>query len=346
MQAYAIADPLTPRLAAMEVPPAPLPGPKEVRVAMTAGSINPIDRLIATGYGAALLNPHRRYPRILGRDGVGVITAVGSAVQGLRVGQRVVLALSPRRDGSYAEQVTVPATCACIVSERMSNDVAATIGYAGSTVVQALRAAELEPATARGRRLLIHGASGGLGTIAVQMAAHWGARVTAVCSARNHDWIRQLGASATMDYEEALGLQTLPADSVIDFATPATEDGDRRRAPLLAALQRTPGRRFYATTIAPTLGLITRHGLASGLLRAGMDYAVRRADASLHGLRFRQLLFSESASALSLVADFFSKPEVQSVVRRELEADQLPMQFSDAAETRIPGKTLIRLPST
>lgn len=346
MQTYAIADPLTPRLIAMEAPPAPLPGPKEVRVAMTASSINPIDRLIATGYGAALLNPHRRYPRILGRDGVGVITEVGSAVQGLRVGQRVALALSPRRDGTYAEQVTVPAACACVVSEGISNDVAATIGYAGSTAAQALRTAELQPATARGRRLLIHGASGGLGTIAVQMAARWGARVTAVCSAPNHAWLRQLGASETMDYEEALSLQTLPADSVIDFATPASEDRDRHRAPLLAALQRTPGRRFYATTITPTLGLVTRHGLASGLLRAGVGYAVRRADASRHGLRLRQVLFSESPGALSLVVDFFSKPGAQSVVRRELDADKLPMQFTDAAQTRIPGKTLIRLPST
>ncbi|KQW64911.1 hypothetical protein ASC92_05640 [Variovorax sp. Root411] len=310
---------------------------------MTASSINPIDRLLATGYGAVLVNPRGRFPRILGRDGVGTVMATGSAVSHLRVGQRVMLAVSPRRDGTYAEQVTIPGACACALGETMTDDAAAVVGYAGSTAVQALRAADLDPVRARGRRLLIHGASGGLGTIAVQMAAGWGAQVTAVCSTRNHAWLKELGASRTMDYEEARGLQTLPADSVIDFATPASEGGDRRHDPLLAALQRTDGRRVYATVITPTLGLVTRHGLLPGLLRAGADLAWRKASASLNGVRYRQVLFREESEALARLVDFFSKAQAQSVVQRVLAAPALPTEFSESTAPRIPGKTLVHL---
>lgn len=343
MLAYAIADRTAFRLSALQVPPAPPPGPKEVRVTMTASSINPIDRLVAGGYGAPLINPRQRFPRILGRDGVGLVTAVGSAVEHLRVGQRVMLAVSPRRDGTYAEQVTLPAVCACALDENIPDDVAATVGYAGSTAIQALQAADLDPARALGRRLLIHGASGGLGAIAVQIAARWGARVTAVCSGRNHAWLRQLGAAQSMDYEEARSLRTLPADTVINFATPASEDENRRNDPLLAALQRTDGRRIYATVITPTLGLVTRHGLVPGLLRAGSDLALRKAGALVHGTRYRQVLFNEDPEALSLLVDFFSKPGAQSVVRRTLDADALAAEFSDRVAPRVPGKTLVQL---
>lgn len=342
MLAYAIADRATSRLTALDVSPARMPGPTEVKVRMTASSINPIDRLLVTGHGSALLNPRGDFPRVLGRDGVGLIVAIGSAVRHLRVGQRVVLAVSPRRNGTYAEQVTLPAVCACAVDDTLIDDVAAVIGYAGSTAVQALRTADVDPDKARGRRVLIYGASGGLGTIAAQMAVQWGAQVTAVCASRNHAWLKELGASRTMDYEEAGSLRTLPADTVIDFATPSSEgSGDRGHDPLLAALQRSDGRRAYATVITPTLGLVTRYGVVPGLLRAGADLARRKAGALMHGVRYRQVLFREDAKALATVADFFSQPLARSVVRRALAAEALPVEFSGGTELRVPGKTLV-----
>lgn len=343
MLAYAIAHRAHSRLSAVQIVPSSTLAPTEVRVGMAASSINPIDRLLVKGYGSALVNPRGHFPRILGRDGVGTIMAIGSAVRHLQVGQRVVLAISPRRDGTYAEQVTIPGSCACAIGDALSNNDAAVIGYAGSTAVQALWAAELDPEGSQGRRVLIHGASGGLGTIAVQMAARWGAQVTAVCSRRNHAWLQELGASQTMDYEEALGLRVLPADSVVNFATPEPELGGRRADPLLAALQRTPGRRAYATVITPTLGLVTRHGVIPGLLRAGVDLAWRKAGASLDMVRYRQVLFREDPKALSMVVDFFSSPAAKSVVQRTLAAEALPAEFSDSAEVRTPGKTLVHL---
>lgn len=343
MLAYAIADRAHSRLSAVQIFPASTLAPTEIRVEMEASSINPIDRLLVKGYGSALVNPRGHFPRILGRDGVGTITAIGSAVRHLHVGQRVVLAVSPRRDGTYAEQVTIQSSCACAISDALASDAAAVIGYAGSTAVQALWAAYLDPAGSQGRRLMIHGASGGLGTIAVQIAARWGAQVTAVCSRRNHAWLKELGASQTMDYEEALGLRVLPADSVVNFATPDSKGSDRRADPLLAALQRTDGRRAYATVITPTLGLVTQHGVVPGLLRAGVDLARRKAGALLNNVRYSQVLFREDPKALATVVDFFSTPGAQSVVRRAIAAETLPAEFSDNAELRTPGKTLVHL---
>lgn len=191
-------------LHAAEVP-RPEPGPHEVLVAVRAAAVNAADWHIMRGdpLVARLLSPAyfgRTGPkaRIRGRDFAGEVVAVGAEVTRFRVGDEVFGDLGGA-DGAFAEYVCAPAA----LMERKPMDLsfaqAAAIPLAGTTALAGLRdAARVRP----GQRVLINGASGGVGTFAVQLAKHFGAEVTGVCRTRNLDQTRSLGADHVIDYTE------------------------------------------------------------------------------------------------------------------------------------------------
>lgn len=137
---------------------------------------------------------------ILGCDLPGVVEAVGSGVTRFKVGDEVMGELGSHGWGTFAEQVCAPETALALKPQRVSFEEAAAAPLAGVTALQALRTyGKLKP----GESVLINGASGGVGTYAVQLAKVMGAKVTAVCSHRNIELARSLGADAVIDYEKA-----------------------------------------------------------------------------------------------------------------------------------------------
>ncbi len=155
-----------------------------------------------------------RAPRqpVLGRDVAGVVEAVGEGVDAFAVGDEVI----GTARGSFAELATVPVTR--LARKPFGTDVAAaaTLPISGATALQALRdAGRVSP----GQRVLVIGASGGVGTYAVQIAKALGAEVTAVCSAAKADLVRSLGASAVIDYaREDVDREPGRYDVVLDIA--------------------------------------------------------------------------------------------------------------------------------
>jgi NADPH:quinone reductase len=174
--------------------PRPEPKTGEVVVAVHAAGVNPVDAQNRTDGAWAALEP----PVIPGYDFSGVVERVGDRAAGWAVGDEVFGALPVRvtRSGSYAEYVAVPAETIAPKPERLSHVEAAAAPVAACTAHEALRRLRLAP----GEWLLIHGAGGGVGTFAVQIAAHSGARVLAVASARHHELLGELGAEACIDY--------------------------------------------------------------------------------------------------------------------------------------------------
>jgi NADPH2:quinone reductase len=189
----------------------------EVLVAIHAAGVNPVDAQNRTDGAWAELEP----PVIPGYDFSGVVERVGDRAAGWAVGDEVFGALPVRvtRFGSYAEYVAVPAETIAPKPARLSHIEAAAAPVAACTAHEALRRLRLEP----GEWLLLHGAGGGVGTFAVQIAARSGARVLAVASARHHELLGELGAKACIDYtqervEEAARLITGgEVDAVADF---------------------------------------------------------------------------------------------------------------------------------
>lgn len=175
--------------------PAPVPAAGEVLIDVYAGSINPIDWKIRSGMLKGVFPA--KLPMITGRDGAGVISAVGEGVDPARIGQRICF-LAARGVGAWAEQIVLPAPLAVQIPDSLSFTDAAALPLAGlSAWAMLVAAAEIGP----GMRVLIHAAAGGVGTLAVQIARARGAEVFATCSARNADYVRALGANVVIPYD-------------------------------------------------------------------------------------------------------------------------------------------------
>lgn len=181
--------------------PKPTPKPGQVLVKIHAAAINSADNRLLAGkppmirlMGYGLFKPKHT---ILGSDIAGYVEVVGSGVTTFEPGDAVYGDLSNFGMGGFAEYVSVPESTLVPMPASLSAVDAAAIPLAGVTALQALRdKGSLES----GERVAIYGASGGVGTFAVQIARIMGAHVTAIASAGKLDMLRELGASHVIDY--------------------------------------------------------------------------------------------------------------------------------------------------
>jgi NADPH:quinone reductase-like Zn-dependent oxidoreductase len=175
----------------------PSPGPHDVLVAVHAASVNRADMLVTTGRPSILRVVFGlRRPRVpvRGRDLAGTVATVGGAVTGFGPGDEVY---AETTTGSFAEYACVPERLLAPKPTNLTFEHAAAVPLAAVTALQGLRdVGQLQP----GQAVLINGASGGVGTFAVQIAKALGADVTGVCSTRNVELVRSLGADHVIDY--------------------------------------------------------------------------------------------------------------------------------------------------
>lgn len=180
--------------------PTPTPQDDEVLIKVEAASVNAADwRMLRAKPFLARLDVGLLTPRnkILGFDVAGRVTAVGRAVKQFAVGDEVFGNLFELRGGAFAEYVAVPERLLVRKPAKLSFEQAAAVPMAAVTALRGLREhKQLQP----GHTVLINGASGGVGTFAIQIAKAFGAEVTAVVSARNVELARTLGADHVIDY--------------------------------------------------------------------------------------------------------------------------------------------------
>lgn len=192
----------------------PVPKGDEVLVRVRAAAVNIGDwhLLRAIPYvirlGLGLRRPRRQTP---GRDIAGYVEAVGSDVKDFRPGDEVF----GWGNGAFAEYVCTSETNLLPRPANVTLEQAAAVGDSAFTALAAVRdQGRVQP----GQRVLINGASGGVGTFAVQIAKAFGAHVTAVCSTRNVDMVRSLGADQVIDYQQEDFAQTEhPYDVMLDL---------------------------------------------------------------------------------------------------------------------------------
>ncbi|MFN3334812.1 MAG: NAD(P)-dependent alcohol dehydrogenase [Caldilinea sp.] len=178
----------------------PEPKEGEVLVKIHAASVNALDWHLLTAdiflvrFGEGLFKPKRNR---LGADLAGRVEAMGSGVTQFKPGDAVYGDIEPFGSGAFAEYAVMPAKALAPKPADLTFAEAATLPIAGLTALQGLRDVGKIQA---GQRVLINGASGGVGTFAVQIAKSFGAEVTAVCSTRNVEQARVLGADHVIDY--------------------------------------------------------------------------------------------------------------------------------------------------
>lgn len=197
--------------------PIPEPAADEILLRMISAGTNPLDYKIRDGSsGAAKKLTAADFPLILGREGCGVIEALGADVTGFEVGQTVFgMPDLTHRAGCYAEYAVLPANCLAPVP-----DGADPIVFGGTALVlsTAITAALDQGRVQAGDKVLVHGGSGGVGQLIVQLCVRAGAEVWATASTRNQDRLRELGAHpvdyATQDVFQVTPMMDLIVDCV------------------------------------------------------------------------------------------------------------------------------------
>ncbi|WP_406048135.1 NAD(P)-dependent alcohol dehydrogenase [Kribbella sp. NBC_00889] len=240
----------------------PVPADREVLVRVRAASVNARDWHVLRGdpYVArpsADLGWRRPNVPIRGTDFAGTVEAFGPAVTGVQLGDEVY----GEAPGAFAEYVAVHVESFETKPANLSHEQAAAIPLAANTALIGLRdTAKLQP----GQRLLINGASGGVGTFAVQIGKAMGAEVTGVCSTGNVDLVRSLGADDVVDYRQTDFSRTgQKYDIVLDLVGNRSLTALRRALVRRGTLLLSGGGLFTGGSLFGPLGLIVRGKLSA-----------------------------------------------------------------------------------
>lgn len=310
----------------------PVPGRGEALLRVEVTSLNAADVRLMLG-DPLLVRPvfgltRPRYP-IRGMEVAGTVVGLGPQAIGVELGQRVVGELAG--GGGLASHVAVPAARLVPVPPDVALEIAATLPVAAGTAWQALDLAGVGIRSAGGSpdagpgRVLVIGASGGVGTFAVQLAALRGAEVWATCGERNARLIEHLGAVRTLDHRRT-SLTTLPAgrfDAVVDIAGGvALRDLQRLVVPGGAAV------------------LVTGDG---GHVMGPVPRMVRAALLSLGSRRgIRPLSARPRAEILAALLELVAEGRITPVIEREYGFDRASAALAHVAAGHAVGKVVVR----
>ncbi|MFF0816714.1 NADP-dependent oxidoreductase [Rhodococcus sp. NPDC003318] len=288
--------------------PRPEPAAGEVRIAVRATSVNPID--IHTGRNAGY-EQSMQLPYTPGWDVAGVVDAVGYGVTRHAVGDRVFgLAWFPYPAATYAEFTTVPAYQVAPLPASINFAEAACLPMAALTALQMLDAARVEA----DHRILVSGASGGVGHLAVQLAIARGATVVALARPRDHALLHDLGAQSCVDYADADAVAAVGSvDAAIDLV----------------------GGRFGRSLF----GLVA----AGGSIALATAWSIPKYDvvASGNGIRAVSCLVEPDPHALRVIADHVAAGRVRVIVGAEFELDRAAEAQKWVTDRRGFGKAAI-----
>jgi NADPH:quinone reductase-like Zn-dependent oxidoreductase len=263
--------------------------------------------------GFGFRRPKNRVPGI---DVAGTVVAVGSAVTRFAVGDEVF----GMSRGSFAEYAAAREDKLALKPSNCTFEQAAVTGISGGTALQALVAGGLQA----GQRVLIIGASGGVGSFAVQLAAALGADVTGVCSTEKLELVRSLGASHVIDYTKS------------DFA-----DGAQHYDLIIDIAGNSPLSRLRRALTATGTAVIVG-GESKGNLTGGIDRQLRAMILTpFVGQRLTGLASKERASDLEVLANHIAAGTVTPSIDRSYPLDQVPDAMRNLEAGRVKGKTAI-----
>lgn len=275
-------------------------GPGQVRVRVKAAGVNPVDYKMRRGDFADIAPAS--FPQPLGNEFAGVVDQVGDGVTAFEAGSQV---LGFTSSAAYAEFVVVGADQITAKPAGMPWEVAGALSAAGQTAYNALR----ELRVAAGETLLIHGASGGVGTVAVQLARSAGAIVIGTASPANHDYLRSLGAIPV-----AYGNNLIPQ---VRALAPNGVD---------AALDLAGGEAITASL-----------ALVAGTDRIGTTVDAEAAEK----YRIRRLRGVRSAQTLTTLADLHSEGKLQILISATYPLHQAAAAHHDLETGHIRGKIVL-----
>jgi NADPH:quinone reductase-like Zn-dependent oxidoreductase len=301
----------------------PVPTDNQVLIKARAASLNAFDVYVTRDSWLGRLIFGLRKPRDtrLGQDVAGQVEAVGKNVTQFKPGDEV-FGISR---GALAQYACTPERALVMKSPNVSFEQAASIPLAGLTALQGLRQGKIQP----GQKVLINGATGGVGTFAVQIAKSLGAEVTAVCSTRNVDLVRSIGADHVIDYTKEDFTKSDQRYDVI-FDNVANHSFNERRRVLNPK---------GICVLAGMGGAGVRGGQALGRIASNIFTA--RARSSFTDQKFAQYRTRMSKDDLIMLAGLIEAGKLRPVIERTYKLSDAPQAFAYLNEGHARGKIVI-----
>lgn len=293
----------------------PKPGSHQVLIEVRNSSINPVDWKIRAGQLSLIIPKH--WPRVLGVDCAGVISEVGSSVHTFAPGDEVFGMSNPLRSqyGAYAQFCLCEKDSITKKPDGLSFADAASIPVAALTAYKAFK---LQIKLQQDQSVLINGASGGVGSFAVQIAKAMGAKITATCGADNIEFVKSLGADEVIDYKEQ-DVRTLSEkfDGIFDASA---------KLNFAAATRLLKKNGVYVTTVPDPFTLL---GVVTSLLGGKKAYIVSAGSGAF------------VSQELSAIAEMVVSGQVRPIIAKSVPLEEVPdaQKFSEAGHAR--GKTVI-----
>jgi NADPH:quinone reductase-like Zn-dependent oxidoreductase len=301
-----------------------------VLVRVEAAGLNPLDEKIRAGEFKQIL-PYK-LPLILGNDVAGTVVGVGAAVRGFKPGDEVYARPAQDRIGTFAERIAVAEDDVALKPASISMDEAGSLPLVALTAWQALvERGKVRP----GQKVLIHAGAGGVGSIAIQLAAHLGASVATTASGSNAHFVRALGADTVIDYRTQDFEQLLTGyDLVLDGI------GGENLEKSLRVLK--PGGKAIGIAGPPDPAFAREAGL-NPLLRLAVAALSRkiRKQAKKLGVTYEFLLMRASGDQLRQITTLIDQGVVRPVVGKVVRFDETPQALQSLSQGGIRGKAVI-----
>jgi NADPH:quinone reductase-like Zn-dependent oxidoreductase len=304
----------------------PAVGPRDVLIEVVAASVNPIDWKIRSGHQRAIIR--YRLPHVLGLDVSGVVVEVGKRVRRFRVGDEVFSSPSHRRQGTYAEYAAIDERAVALKPSNITHEEAAGIPLAGLTAWQAL-----EGRVAAGDKVLVQAGAGGVGSLAIQIAKHFGATVATTCSARNVELCTQLGADMVIDYGRE-AFDDVLSDYDLVFDTLGGEHKVRARDVL-----RRGGRLVSIVNDIP--GAVKKHGPYLGMASAMGALLAFKLGCMWRGIRFSYVLRKPDGDALAALGTLIESGAVKPLNDSVYPLEEIVAAHQASESGRARGKIII-----
>ena len=310
----------------------PVIGPMDLLVRVHAASVNPLDTKTRDGKLKTLLK--YRFPLVLGNDLSGVVSNVGAQVTRFRKGEAVYARLDKDRIGAFAEFAVVREGAAALKPTNLTFEEAASLPLVALTAWQAL--VEIGKLRAN-QRVLIHAGSGGVGSVAIQLAHHLGAAVFTTVGQRNVELVKRLGADVAIDYRAARFEDVATdCDVVLDSA-----GGDTlvrcfecvKAGGVVVSIGGTPSAAF-----ARSWGLNPIVVLALSVMSRKATAAARR-----HNARYEYLFMRADGEQLTEVTRLVEGGVIRPLVDRVFPLEQVRDALAYSESGRATGKVVIKV---
>jgi NADPH:quinone reductase-like Zn-dependent oxidoreductase len=312
--------------------PDPEVGEGDVLVKVSAASVNPLDKMVRNGEFKQLLK--YRTPFVLGHDGAGVVTRIGSAVGDFQVGDKVYTRPRDLRIGTFAEYIAIDQDDVARKPASLTLHEAAAVPLVSLAAWQVLvERAHVQP----GQKVLVHAGSGALGSTVIQLAKHLGATVATTASGENVELVRRLGADVVVDYRKEDFAEVLSGyDVVLDPL------GGENLEKSLTVLK--PGGQTIGVTGPPDPEFATQLGAPRfmGIVMGLLSRKVRKQARKL-GVSYSFLFMRANGGQLCEMAALYDAGHLRPVIDKTFPFEQTLEALGYVEEGRANGKVVITL---